>query len=141
MPTYKQFKAMELLAQTKGNVKKAMKLAGYSERSADQAILLRSPELKTLADSIPDSLVNEKHLELLKRNQIFVSRNKDDVVEITDTGVGDVQAMRYGLDMAYKLKGSYAPEKIKHSGDIKFGRIEELSNEELQRLAEETPGA
>lgn len=52
--------------------------------------------IKSIADSIPNELLAEKHLALL---------NKGD-----DKGI-DIQAVSKGLDMAYKLKGSYAPEK------------------------------
>lgn len=52
--------------------------------------------VKAIADRIPDDLLEEKHLALL---------NKED-----EKGI-DAQAVAKGLDMAYKLKGSYAAEK------------------------------
>lgn len=54
--------------------------------------------IKSIADSIPDDLLVERHLELL---------NKRDVLFGADT-----QAVKAGLEMAYKLKGSYAPDKL-----------------------------
>ena len=50
----------------------------------------------SIAEQIPDSLLVEKHLELLNK---------------TDENGIDTQAVKSGLDMAYKLKGIYAPEK------------------------------
>lgn len=47
----------------------------------------------TLADRIPDDLVASKHIALL---------NKTD-----EKGEIDVQAVKAGVDIAYKLKGSY----------------------------------
>ena len=51
-----------------------------------------------IADALSDELLTEKHLELL---------NKRDPV----TGDVDTQAVKAALDMAYKIKGTYAPEK------------------------------
>ncbi len=59
--------------------------------------LLDDPKVqKAIQDALPDYLLAEKHLALL---------NKMTGDEI------DVNAVKSGLDMAYKLKGSYAPEK------------------------------
>ena len=53
--------------------------------------------IKSLAEQIPDSLVIEKHIALL---------NKTD-----EDGNIDTNAVKAGVDMSYKLKGAYAPEK------------------------------
>lgn len=59
--------------------------------------LLNDPKVKqAIADALPDELLAEKHLKLLNKMQ------GDEI---------DVVAVKYGLDMAYKIKGSYAPEK------------------------------
>lgn len=59
--------------------------------------LLANPEIqRALAERIPDDLLESKHLALLNK------MNGDDI---------DVMAVTKGLDMAYKLKGSYAAEK------------------------------
>ena len=50
-----------------------------------------------IAERLPDDLLEEKHLALL---------NKRDA-----TGEIDAMAVSKGLDMAYKVKGSYAPDK------------------------------
>lgn len=78
---------------------------------------LRKDKIKNaIAEALPDELLAEKHLELL---------NKTD-----EKGGIDVPAVRAGLDMAYKIKGSYAPEKKKVE-------IEETESDEyLDRLAE-----
>lgn len=51
----------------------------------------------SIAERLPDELLAEKHLELLHKTD--------------EKGALDVQAVTKGLDMAYKLKGSYAGEK------------------------------
>lgn len=50
-------------------------------------------EIKRLADRIPDDLIEEKHLALLNK--------------LDDKGDIDTQAVSKGLEMAYKVKGSY----------------------------------
>ncbi len=74
--------------------------------------LLDDPDIKeAIAEALPDELLAEKHLALL---------NKMTGDEI------DVIAVKYGLDMAYKLKGSYAPEK-------KINLNVEMSNEQRDK--------
>lgn len=61
--------------------------------------------LKSIQEMLPDDLLAERHLELLnKREQRVVGE------ELLEVGP-DVQAVSKGLDMAYKIKGNYAPEK------------------------------
>src|SRR3990167_9301423 len=67
-----------------------------SARSLGSQLLSDEKVKKEIADSIPDELLTEKHLALL---------NKMDGEDI------DTFAVSKGLDLAYKVKGSYAPEK------------------------------
>ena len=79
--------------------------------------------IKSIAEQIPDSLLVEKHNALLKK--------------IDDKGDIDTQAVKAGLEMAYKLKGSYAPEKSMNldiNVDIKDTKGMELANEYEQKL-------
>ncbi len=62
-------------------------------------------EQKRIADSIPDALLTERHLELLNKRETIIINS-----EVIERGP-DTQAVKAGLEMAYKLKGSYAPEK------------------------------
>lgn len=73
----------------------------------------------SLADRLPDDLLNEKHIALLNA--------------IDEKGQMDTQAVSKGLDMGYKLKGAYAPEKsvnLNLNGDI-------VATEELENLADQ----
>lgn len=54
---------------------------------------------RSLAERIPDELLERKHIELLNK--------------IDDKGQIDVQAVSKGLDMGYKLKGAYSEEATK----------------------------
>lgn len=53
--------------------------------------------IEKIADHIPDALLVEKHLALLNNTDLL--------------GRIDPVSVKAGLDMAYKLKGSYAAEK------------------------------
>lgn len=75
---------------------------------------LKKPKIiKAIAEMLPDKLLGERHLELLnKREKVIIEHENDngsDIYEVLDQP--DTQAVSKGLDMAYKLKGSYAPEK------------------------------
>lgn len=66
---------------------------------------------KAIAEMLPDDLLGERHLELLnKRETVIGLKREDGTYDRIDIGP-DVQGVSKGLDMAYKLKGSYAPEK------------------------------
>lgn len=67
-----------------------------SARSLGSQLLSDPKVQKAIADQLPDDLLAEKHLALL---------NKMEGEEI------DVNAVSKGLDLAYKVKGTYAPEK------------------------------
>lgn len=78
---------------------------------------------QSIADQIPDKLLVEKHLELLRVPKLTrVTVKGDEIVSEEST---DVQALKAGLDMAYKLKGSYAAEKK----DITLFNLKELYDE------------
>lgn len=110
---------------------------------------------KTIADQIPDEDLIKKHKELLEQKQLayFVFRRsiKDEeieghmeangldliVIRETDKGkmafysISDAQAVKSGLDMAYKIKGTYAPDKnINLNVDFNEG----LTDEEVKAL-------
>lgn len=78
-------------------VKKNFDVANDKTASVMASELLDDPKVQqAIHDALPDELLAEKHLALL---------NKMTGEEI------DVNAVKYGLDMAYKIKGTYAPEK------------------------------
>lgn len=92
---------------------------------------LRKPKIqKAIADRIPDDLLQEKHLALLNKEEVITKNNvTTGEIDVIPTGQIDVQAVSKGLDMAYKLKGAYAPEK--HTN---LNLNVELKPEELDRL-------
>ena len=118
MATIKQKKAFKNVVENGGNITKAMKDAEYSKNTANTPQkLTESVGWKELMDTyLPDELLAKKHKELL---------NKTD-----KEGYLDTNAVKGGLDMAYKLKGSYAPEKKELSG-----KIETVNDAKLDRMA------
>ena len=89
-----------------GNATQAVKTAKFKVKNDNVAgnkgyRMLRKAKIqkaiKSIADSIPNKLLIEKHLALL---------NKED-----EKGI-DVQAVSKGLDMAYKLKDVYEPDNV-----------------------------
>lgn len=83
-----------------------------------------------LAERIPDDLLEEKHLALLnKTEKVYVGG------EILHEDI-DVQAVSKGLEMAYKLKGSYAPEKSQ-SVNIHINTLDPKTIELAQKYEEE----
>ena len=82
--------------------------------------LLDDPQIQeAIADALPDALLAEKHLALL---------NKMTGDEI------DVNAVKYGLEMAYKIKGTYAPEKSASLNVIVEAQLPEEERNKLLSL-------
>ena len=93
MPNLRQKKAIARVLEGAGSVSQAMREAGYPEGTAkNPQQLTRSKAWKDLMEEyLPDDVLATKHRVLLDHDE------------------GNVQTK--ALDMAYKLKGSYAPDK------------------------------
>lgn len=65
--------------------------------------------IRSIAEQIPDSLLVKRHLELLNVPKIITTKVRGEITDIEESV--DTQAISKGLDMAYKIKGTYAPEK------------------------------
>src|SRR5688572_8859314 len=100
MATEKQKRAVANLAENGGNIGQAMRDAGYSEVSSlTPKKLTASKGFKELLDEyLPEHLLLERHKQLIEHI--------------------DGQISARAVDMGYKLRGSYAPEKTEHSGAI-----------------------
>ena len=120
-----------------GNKTQAV-VKAYKEEDANYAgvkgnRLIRNDKIQkaiqTLADQIPNELLIEKHLELLNKEEVLLKNNvSTHEVEVIPTGQIDATAVRAGLDMAYKLKGAYAPDK-----QININLNQEMTPEALAR--------
>lgn len=137
MATIKQKRAIANVVGNGGNVTQAMIEAGYSIETAHTPQKLTESRAwkDIMEEQLPDDLLAREHKELLSQKRIdyFMFSNSMDDEEIiehvkaagvdvitvrkTEKGkmafysIPDAQAIKGGLDMAYKLKGSYAAEK------------------------------
>lgn len=142
---------------------------GYSKNLVKQPgrVIQAEGVQQELAQLLPDEYLDEAHRELLDQKKIeyFVFPNKMSDEEITDKvndigieiiniqksargkyafySVIDVTARKAALDMAYKLKGSYAPEKresvnlnvnVTGKPSPKEEEVVNKANEELRKL-------
>jgi len=103
-------KFVKKVAET-GNLTKAVQEAyeiedaGYASVKG-QRLIGKDRIQKALAERLPDDLLEEKHLALLNKTEKKYDTEGNMVSEEIDTN-----AVSKGLDMAYKVKGSYAPDK------------------------------
>lgn len=145
MATHKQEKAIRNVVENRGNVSKAMKEAGYSPKTAkNPKNLTQSKAWEELMDKfLSDEDLAKAHKELLNATHIEhmvfpVAITDEEITELLssvnckprkfqhgDTAnhvwfwAKDNNALKNGLDLAYKLKGKYAPEK----GELKIEEI------------------
>ena len=94
------------------NMGEIMVKAGYSENTAKAPTkLTKSKGWNELMEKyIPDDLLAKKHKELLtipKKVRTFIKGDLTNEYEELDSN-----AVSKGLDMGYKLKGKYVPEKL-----------------------------
>lgn len=111
--TLRQQKAIQNVMENKGIVSKAMRDAGYSPKTAkNPKVLTESKTWERLMEKhLPDKLLVKKHKELLKIPRTIRHFKKGELeTEIEEL---DSNAIKAGLDMAYKLKGKYAGDKEK----------------------------
>ena len=154
-PTIRQKEALKEIIENRGNISKGMRSAGYKKNTAkNPKNLTDSKGWQTLMeDNISDVSLSEKHKELLNatrlEHMVFPLNVSDksirQLLESVNCNVRKIQhgeqanhvwfwtkdnnALKNALDMAYKLKGRYAPEKIKHSGSISLSDILDKADE------------
>lgn len=92
-PSVRMRKAAKHLAENGGSLGEAMIAAGYSRSVADTPTKVTSTKSwKELMDEyLPEDLLARKHRQILES--------------------GNEQVVAKGLEMGYKLRGTYAPEK------------------------------
>lgn len=118
--------------------------------------ILRQPAVKKRLDELfPDDFVYEKHHQLMSNKQVayfvFPKSMSDEeitahvdsvgikVIVIRESDKGklafyatlDTNAVKSGLDMLYKIKGTYAPEKKELSG-----KVEMIATEKVKELGD-----
>lgn len=114
MATLKQKEAFKRITENHGNTSKTMLQVGYRYNTAKKpSNLTESIGWKELMDKhLSDRLLAKRHQELLnKREKVIIEHkvNGSDIYKVLNQP--ETQAVSKGLDMAYKLKGKYAPEQ------------------------------
>lgn len=120
MPTLKQRRAVELVMENHGNVSRAMLEAGYDPTTAkNPKNLTDSDGWKELMNQyLPDDYLAKKHRQ-------FIDSDKEEI---------GIKA----LDMAYKGKGSYAPDKtLNVNVELTDSRAVEELADRLEQLEQE----
>lgn len=123
MPTMKQKKAFEKILEKPRAIGTVMREVGYSENTiVDPKNLTESKGWKELMEiHLPDDRLAKKHSQLLEDEK------------------SEIQVKT--LDMAYKLKGSYAPEKtvnVNLEGKIEMSPKEKELKEEYEAKIQES---
>lgn len=104
----------------------------YSEAYLKSGKLQKTETWKVLTDKfMPDSLLAEKNRQLLEKEEIIFKENLRGEIEAIHTGEIDVQSVKAGLDLAYRVKG-----KNQDSLVVKKP-IEELTDAELAAMIKE----
>lgn len=120
--TKKQRGFVKDYVKTGNGQQSAMRNYDVSSKESAEALasenLTKPAIIQAIQERLPDDLLAERHLELLNK------RETETVYETSGTGEDkittsitidrgpDTQAVTKALDMAYKLKGTYAPEKV-----------------------------
>lgn len=122
-PTFNQRRVFDKVAEQvekggKVSVRKAIREAGLSHVFVNNPQrITKSKGWQVLMDKeLNDKMLFRKHKELLNRKELTKIYDKEaGEVIVQETEHLDVQAVKAGLDMAYKLKGMYAAEKHDHT--------------------------
>lgn len=112
----RQKKLLKKILETTGkpvSVSQSMKEVGYGKGYAKNPQLLTKTKSwqDLMEEYLPDDLILESHNKLLKKTKVIYSITGD----VIETDEIDPNAVSKGVDMAYKIKGKYAPEKVEHT--------------------------
>lgn len=91
-----------------GNMAAAIIAAGYAPTTADKPtdITERKSWKALMEEHMPEDLLARRHKELLNKRDIDTTPTGEEVDRGPDTA-----AVTKGLEMAYKLRGSFVPDK------------------------------
>ena len=116
MATERQKRAIKKIVENGGNVSKGMRNAGYSPKSAKNPKHLTSSKgwAELMEQYLPDkdlARVHKEGLRAIRQENRLVDRDEEGrpIYEMVD--IDDHPTRHKFLDTAYKLKGSYSPER------------------------------
>lgn len=112
MATLRQKKAFDKALENGGNVSKAMSESDFSPAMAkNPQKLTRSKGWQELMDKyLPEEKLAKIHKQVLEKKEILLVSDGKEGSHLEYTGQPHPDVVK-GLDMAFKLRGSYAPEK------------------------------
>lgn len=134
MATEKQKRAFKEITENHRSVSAAMREVGYDESSATKpSNLTNSKGWKDLMEEyLPDTDLAKVHKEgLSAAKKVFKNNNESGEIEFVGEEP-DFSVRHKYLDSAYKLKGSYAPEK-----SLNVNVEARVADEKALKLAEE----
>jgi len=165
MTTIKQKRAAKKIVENGGNVSKGMRDAGYSKETAKSPKKLTESRgwEELMKKYISDDDISKAHGELLRASQIdhyvFPKSEKDEVIKKLIESIPGCKLMKVriaqqwkrayfwtpdnhsrkdAIDMAYKLKGKYTPQKMKFMDDLENFDDDEIENEINKRNKQDT---
>lgn len=131
-PSLRMVKTAKIMIGKDGkSFAQAAREAGYSNAIANNPQkVTKTQSWQTLMDQyLPQDLIARKHQELLEAEEIvFIPRGK----KILERKRPDHAARKAGIDMAHKLRGNFAPEKI----ELSKRKFQDMSNAELAAFIE-----
>lgn len=133
----KQKVAYKKTLENNGVVSKSMLEAGYSKNMAkNPQSLTRSKGWKELmGNKLSDDVLFKKHLQLLNKEEVIIKNNvTSGEIDVIPTGQIDTQAVKAGLDMAYKLKGYYTVDPTPNQ--VNFVNINLFDNPDVKNALE-----
>ena len=129
-PSLRARRAVEILVENGGkSVSGAMRKAGYSAKTAKvPSKLTGSKSFQQLLDEyLPQDKIAAAHAALVEAEDVvFIPRGKN----IIEKRRPDNAARNKAVEMAYKLRGNFAPEQI----ELTKRKYQNLSNSELAAL-------
>lgn len=143
----KQAKVLEIIAANPEiPVCQAMQSAGYAKSTARNPSRYIGKEnlLRAFNKSIPDKLILKAHKKLLNaKTRVRTFKKGDLVTEITQE---DTLGLSKGVELAYKVKGAFAPEEktltvtgLESKADDELGEIIKDNQALLDRAAQFKP--
>ncbi len=116
-PRHRELYAELQKPEHKGQFKSAMLAIGYPVSTAEHngGIVQATKSWKALLDErLSEELLTRRHNELLNKRDtttVTIGRGKKARIELIDHGP-DTTAVARGLELAYKLRGSFVPEPV-----------------------------
>src|SRR3990167_10220116 len=126
-------KTIYKMRENGGIVSRAMRDAGFSKEYARHTEKFKNTKvykdyISRFRARLSEDFLIDKHEALLNKKETIARNNlKKGIIEIIRTGEIDPMSVFRGLDMAYKVRGDYAAEKI-----IVEDELSKLSDAELR---------